>query len=608
MQAIPVRPTTPTAAAPNLSGAIRALRRGNVLELSWRGSDVEPRLSPRFDVVFCLDTSSSMEGLKWEALMEALAFALSQLPETARFALTTFTQHAKCITPLQPCIPSEVDAALKEFRERAQPMGNTSIEAALVLAHTLLAQRSTGATRPATVVLVTDGDDPKLGRVDRFPAVREFLRHRFVEVEMPVAVHTLCIGQESNLALMTCIANETMGIVAPIPSPPDEVVKTREEVLEALQRGVEAVKRVEGEGAGEEEWRDILRLRLATLFGYECHAMVRAMRVLEFGGGAWQAWPRGTSTARCWPAWYAGQDCSWWFTKVEGAAEEGVVVEREEGEEGEGAGEVGADGEVGVSSLTLQWFCPFEQVTREMSVPVEEGEATAFDAAWFLAQIAETSCEVTMAPTDALKVREGEELHSLVVAQPDVSEDVVAALGALRLSLDLARQVSQRTASVQQVYLQQVSALNSHSDRQGVSMCTPRVGTPAAEWRDRALDRTLVVGVARRGCAVSRGAAGDMGTPPRRGLFAFPVIPSPNLVLPSAPPVSPVAPRSRQNEDDLLLASLFQPVHDRDREDREASFSLARNIDTGRFLFPEGGEEAGSDSGERAYRRQRQRE
>src|SRR5260370_42506097 len=113
-------------------------------------------------MVFVLDTSGSMAGVKMEQAKKALKYCVNQLGETDRFALISFAtavnKHHDRLTEVNK---SELDKARKCI-DGLQATGATAIDAALAAA---LDMRSTNPNRTFTIVVFTAGD-PTIGEVN----------------------------------------------------------------------------------------------------------------------------------------------------------------------------------------------------------------------------------------------------------------------------------------------------------------------------------------------------------------------------------------------------------------------------------------------------------
>ena len=133
----------------------------------WFTARVVPHLAepPRIarDVVFVLDRSGSMEGIKIEQARAALLSGIGTLRPQDRFDVITFASDVTVLQAgaLLPATPENLDAARRVARA-ISASGGTNIGGALAAA---LALRPDDASRLFAVVFLTDGD-PTVGETD----------------------------------------------------------------------------------------------------------------------------------------------------------------------------------------------------------------------------------------------------------------------------------------------------------------------------------------------------------------------------------------------------------------------------------------------------------
>lgn len=107
------------------------------------------------DACVLLDTSKSMAGDKLQRALEACRLAAQSLGPDDRLAVCTFASNVSTLVPLTST-GGVLEAALAVALENVQAGGCTLTYAALLHAQSVLAER-TDASRPATVLLITDG-------------------------------------------------------------------------------------------------------------------------------------------------------------------------------------------------------------------------------------------------------------------------------------------------------------------------------------------------------------------------------------------------------------------------------------------------------------------
>lgn len=153
------------------------------------------------DVVFVLDTSGSMAGLKLAQAKKALAFCVENLNDGDRFELLRFATEAEPLFNTLRDASKENRAAAQKFIETLKPIGGTAIDEALKKA---VAMRPENGTRPYVVVFLTDGR-PTVGTIDENQILAGAMRGKTGLTR----IFCFGIGTDVNTHLLDKIAEET---------------------------------------------------------------------------------------------------------------------------------------------------------------------------------------------------------------------------------------------------------------------------------------------------------------------------------------------------------------------------------------------------------------
>jgi Ca-activated chloride channel family protein len=156
------------------------------------------------DMVFVLDTSSSMAGPKMEQARKALHFCLGQLDPRDRFALMNFA------TTVNPFSDKLVKAGRDQVRQarrwvdRLEACGGTAIDDALQAA---LRMRPADTSRPFTVVFFTDGQ-PTVGET----SPEKILANVSARNTHNTRIFTFGVGDDVNAVLLDRLADQTRAV------------------------------------------------------------------------------------------------------------------------------------------------------------------------------------------------------------------------------------------------------------------------------------------------------------------------------------------------------------------------------------------------------------
>jgi Ca-activated chloride channel homolog len=158
------------------------------------------RIAPR-DVVFVLDTSGSMAGIKLDQAKKALRHCLDNVNSQDRFAVLNFsTTIGKYRDRLVESSKEQVEHA-KRWVDNLRTSGGTAIDDALSEA---LALRTDEAGRTFTIVFFTDGQ-PTIGEVNPEKILKRFAGKNTANTR----VFTFGVGDDVNATLLDSLADQS---------------------------------------------------------------------------------------------------------------------------------------------------------------------------------------------------------------------------------------------------------------------------------------------------------------------------------------------------------------------------------------------------------------
>jgi Ca-activated chloride channel family protein len=167
------------------------------LEMSKR------RQAPR-DLVFVLDISGSMRGVKMEQARKALKYCLENLGSNDRFGLISFaTVVTRYEDKLLPAHAEQI-AKAKKWVEELENTGGTAINDALASA---LELRSREEGRTFTVVFFTDGQ-PTIGETDPEKIIKNTLARNTANTR----IFTFGVGDDVNATMLDRLADKTRAV------------------------------------------------------------------------------------------------------------------------------------------------------------------------------------------------------------------------------------------------------------------------------------------------------------------------------------------------------------------------------------------------------------
>ncbi|XP_078090893.1 inter-alpha-trypsin inhibitor heavy chain H2 [Mustelus asterias] len=163
------------------------------------------------NIVFVIDVSGSMWGIKMKQTVEAMATILADLHPEDQFTIIDFNHNIRAWNDhLVPATPNQIKEA-KKYIERIQPSGGTNINEAILSAIFILTEANNlGLLDPRSVsfiIMVSDGDptvgEIKLGNIQR--NVRRQMQEDF-------SLFCLGIGFDVDYDFLERIALENRGI------------------------------------------------------------------------------------------------------------------------------------------------------------------------------------------------------------------------------------------------------------------------------------------------------------------------------------------------------------------------------------------------------------
>ncbi|KAI7791891.1 putative inter-alpha-trypsin inhibitor heavy chain H2 [Triplophysa rosa] len=163
------------------------------------------------NIVFVIDVSGSMWGLKMKQTVEAMKAILDDLSMDDHFSIIDFNHNARCWSEdLVPASSIQVDEA-KKYIQHIKPNGGTNINEALLRAVQMLVKASSqGLIEPRSVsmiILVSDGD-PTVGEI-KLSTIQKNVK-RVMKEEF--SLFSLGIGFDVDFDFLERIAMDNRGV------------------------------------------------------------------------------------------------------------------------------------------------------------------------------------------------------------------------------------------------------------------------------------------------------------------------------------------------------------------------------------------------------------
>jgi Ca-activated chloride channel family protein len=159
--------------------------------------------APR-DMVFVLDTSGSMSGVKMQQARNALRFCLGQLGGDDRFNVVSFATEVRSFRDGLAAADAGHVAAARKWVDGLEATGGTAIDAALKAALDL---RPADAGRTFTVVFFTDGE-PTVGVTNPEKIVQGVKARNTAQTR----IFTFGVGDDVHATLLDRLAEETRAV------------------------------------------------------------------------------------------------------------------------------------------------------------------------------------------------------------------------------------------------------------------------------------------------------------------------------------------------------------------------------------------------------------
>jgi Ca-activated chloride channel family protein len=156
------------------------------------------------DMVFVLDTSGSMAGVKMEQARKALRYCLNNLGTEDRFALINFATTVNKYADGLTAVSKENLGQARKWVDRLEATGGTAIDDALAAALDL---RPADAGRPFTVVFFTDGQST-VGETDPEKILKNVARRNTSSTR----IFTFGVGDDVNAAMLDRLADQTRAV------------------------------------------------------------------------------------------------------------------------------------------------------------------------------------------------------------------------------------------------------------------------------------------------------------------------------------------------------------------------------------------------------------
>ncbi|XP_078275613.1 inter-alpha-trypsin inhibitor heavy chain H2 [Rhinoraja longicauda] len=162
------------------------------------------------NIIFVIDVSGSMWGIKMKQTVEAMATILDDLGPQDQFTVIVFNHNVRCWTEhLVMATPPQIKEA-KKYIENIQPSGGTNINEAILSAIHILTQADNyGLLNPRSVsfiIMVSDGD-PTVGEI-KLSAIQKNIR---THMQNDYSLFCIGIGFDVDYDFLERIALENRG-------------------------------------------------------------------------------------------------------------------------------------------------------------------------------------------------------------------------------------------------------------------------------------------------------------------------------------------------------------------------------------------------------------
>ncbi|XP_073508547.1 inter-alpha-trypsin inhibitor heavy chain H2 [Phyllobates terribilis] len=179
------------------------------------------------NILFVIDVSGSMWGIKMRQTIEAMKSILDDLRQDDQFGIVDFNHNIRCWKDeLVYASPIEVQSA-KKYVQNIQPIGGTNINEALLRAVFILKEASEqkllDPNSVSLIVLVSDGD-PTVGELK----LSKILKNVKANNRDEFSVHSLGIGFDVDYDFLERLAQENHGLAQRIFGNQDTAAQLKE--------------------------------------------------------------------------------------------------------------------------------------------------------------------------------------------------------------------------------------------------------------------------------------------------------------------------------------------------------------------------------------------
>ena len=215
---VEILPTKPNSAAD-----------GTFMMVLTPAEDLHPLAESGADYLFVLDISGSMAGGKLDVLTEGVSQALGTMNPQDRFAIVTFNNRARTITP--GFVKASEDEARRWIREvrGIEATGGTALFAGLKEAYGALDE-----DRTTSLILVTDG-------VANIGETRQAMFERLLR-DFDLRLYTFVVGNQANRPLLEDLAELSNGFAMHLSTADDLTGRLLQAKSKALHQALHDVE------------------------------------------------------------------------------------------------------------------------------------------------------------------------------------------------------------------------------------------------------------------------------------------------------------------------------------------------------------------------------
>ncbi|NP_001088330.1 inter-alpha-trypsin inhibitor heavy chain 2 S homeolog precursor [Xenopus laevis] len=179
------------------------------------------------NILFVIDVSGSMWGLKMKQTVDAMKSILEDLNSDDQFGIIDFNHNIRCWKDELVYASSVEKGDASKYVQRIQPNGGTNINDALLRAIFILKEASNKGlleqNSVSLIVLVSDGD-PTVGEL-KLPKIQKNVR---TNIQDDIALHSLGIGFDVDYDFLERLAQENHGMAQRIYGNQDTAAQLKE--------------------------------------------------------------------------------------------------------------------------------------------------------------------------------------------------------------------------------------------------------------------------------------------------------------------------------------------------------------------------------------------